>query len=633
MRTLYGLILLFLASQLSGAEPKYPASEIPADLKTASNAIVRLEEEKLTIMENGSIERRILSAITVLDENGEDEAYFYGHYDKYTRLRSVVGRVYDADGEHVETYRGDDIADVSMIGSSSLFDDSRVKIIHAEHHTFPYTVEYTAVYVLKSFLDIPDWRIYPDYNVAIENASFSVISPGMDDFRYLMRNMDLLPEIEETREGVVHTWRVKNLPPVLDESLSGSLRDVSPVLFIGPIDFNYGGTTGTMSSWKEFGDWIWSLSTDKRDLTPEEISHVRGLVAGTEDPAEKISILYEYMQDKVRYVNISLGIGGFEPIDALRVSELGYGDCKALSNYMCALLAAVDMDSRYTLVMAGKSPPEFIEGFPSQQFNHAIVAVPLAEDTVWLECTSQRLPAGYLGSFTDNRDVLMVSAEGGELSRTPKFAPEDNARTIQTICDLDENLGAVVEYSKEYRGSNFGIMQSFINNNDAEEQKRSIQNDMRLSGFTVNDFHYDIQTGSEKVVVEKASIFVNQMVSPEGEYISFQPGAFSEELGLPGRSRNRKLPVVIRRGFVYQDSVSYILPGNLNVHLLPDPVFIETEFGKFESRVEPGEEGLNYYRYLVLYDGTYAPEQFRSLYSFLRKVNAADKREVLLIRN
>jgi hypothetical protein len=283
--------------------------------------------------------------------------------------------------------------------------------------------------------------------------------------------------------------------------------------------------------------------------------------------------------------------------------------------------------------MAGNSHPEFIEDFPSQQFNHAIVAVPLEKDTIWLECTSQRLPAGYLGTFTDNRDVLMVSASGGELARTPGFMPAENGRMILTTCELDENLGASVSYSKVYCGSNFGTMQSFIKNNDREEQKRSIQDDLKLSGFSVDDFQYDIQTFPERQVVETASISVDQMISPEGEYISLQPGVFSEELNLPGRSRSRKLPVVIRRGFVQQDSVRYFLPGNLKVHLIPDPVTIETEFGKFESYIEADGEGLNYYRYFIIYDGTYPPDQFRNLYSFLRKVNAADKREVLLVRN
>lgn len=633
MRILTLLILVLITVQLSAAEKKYPCSTIPGELKTASKAIVRLDDQKLKLKSNGDVEYQQVYAITILKENGDILANFYGSYDKYTKLKSVIGRVYNAEGELEETLRGEDILDVSIIASYSLYEDSRVKIIYPVFHEYPYTVEYTVNYLLKSFFIMPNWEVYPDYNVAVEKATFSVTAFDRNQFRFMMRNLDLEPELSETDEGIVYNWSVENMPAVVDESLSGSLEDVSPCLLLAANSFDLGGASGSMATWEEFGAWKYALREDKRELSTEEKEYIQGLVRDVEDAHEKVTILYGYMQDKVRYVNITLGIGGFEPITASQVSEVGYGDCKALSNYMCSILEVVGIDSRYTTVMAGDYPPEFVNEFPSQQFNHIIVAVPLKRDTMWLECTSQTLPAGYLGSFTENRVVLMVSEKGGELTHTPKFAPSDNTKVVKAICKLDENLGAEISYSKEYRGVYFGDKQSFVLGNDKEEQKRSIQNGLKLSGFVVDDFDFIIETKPEPVVLEKASIYIAQMLSPEGEFIPLQPGILSDELDLPGRSRNRKFPVVIRRGFVQQDSVIYLLPGNLNVYLLPDPVIIETEFGKFESQIKADGEQLIYYRYFTLNDGTWLPEQFREFYSFLRRVNAADRRKVLLVRN
>ena len=70
---------------------------------------------------------------------------------------------------------------------------------------------------------------------------------------------------------------------------------------------------------------------------------------------------------------------------------------------MVAMLKEAGIKGYYTIIMAGKNAPEVIPDFPNDQFNHIIVAVPNNRDTLWLECTSQTNPFGYLGHFTGDR--------------------------------------------------------------------------------------------------------------------------------------------------------------------------------------------------------------------------------------
>ncbi|NJM26365.1 MAG: hypothetical protein HC859_13660, partial [Bacteroidia bacterium] len=105
-------------------------------------------------------------------------------------------------------------------------------------------------------------------------------------------------------------------------------------------------------------------------------------------------------------MSIQLGIGGWQPFEASVVDKNGYGDCKALSNYAVAMLKEAGIKGYYCLVQAGEEPAKLDPMFAENHFNHIIVAVPLKQDTVWLECTSQTNPYGYLGEFTGDRQAL-----------------------------------------------------------------------------------------------------------------------------------------------------------------------------------------------------------------------------------
>jgi hypothetical protein len=357
---------------------------------------------------------------------------------------------------------------------------------------------------------------------------------------------------------------------------------------------------------------------------------VKELVKDVPGQREKVSLLYQYMQDKVRYVNITLGIGGFEPISANQVSEVGYGDCKALTNYMKSLLSVVGVSSLYTLITAGEQHPQLVQDFPSQQFNHVILAIPDEGDTLWLECTSQRLPAGYLGSFTDDRGVLLIHKEGGELSRTPGFTHSENRKVLNVSCILDAECNATIELSRLHGGVYFGEAQSSMYQNDDIEQKRIIQKNLRLSGFIVEDFSQDLVAGKAPALIESIRLTDDQFIPSEDEIISLPLGIFSENLVLPTRSRNRKYPVYVKRGYTHTDSVIYELPEDLIVHQLPDPVVLETQFGEYRMNVKMIQKGLLYTRDLILYNGEYEPKQFSDFYSFLRRIRSSDQKKALL---
>ena len=224
------------------------------------------------------------------------------------------------------------------------------------------------------------------------------------------------------------------------EDYSPSTDDLFPKVMMGLEKFHLEGVDGTATTWEAFGKWYGEkILTGTTDLPEETKTKIKALVGDEKDPIKKAKIIYDYVQKKSRYVNIAVGIGGWKPMLASDVDRLGYGDCKALSNYTKALLQVVDVPSYNTILYGDRYKSNIQSDFVSMQGNHMILAIPNGDNYTWLECTSQDDPFGYQGTFTDDRDVLVVKPEGGEIVRTKIYEDKGNTQKDKGTYTIDEN--------------------------------------------------------------------------------------------------------------------------------------------------------------------------------------------------
>ncbi|MCF6171355.1 MAG: transglutaminase family protein [Bacteroidales bacterium] len=216
----------------------------------------------------------------------------------------------------------------------------------------------------------------------------------------MAQNTDKEPDVYTVRKQVHYRWTFNNIKPIKHEKYDLKFDDLVTKVMTAPSNFEMDGYLGNSDSWENFGLWIYSLNQGRNEIPPETKNELMALTKDSQDTREKIELIYNYMQTKTRYVNVVIGIGGWQPFHASDVDEDGYGDCKALTNYTCSLLNAVGIPSYYTIIRAGSEASDIKTNLPSNQFNHAILCVPDGNDTIWLECTSQRTPVGYMGTFT-----------------------------------------------------------------------------------------------------------------------------------------------------------------------------------------------------------------------------------------
>nr|WKN37728.1 DUF3857 domain-containing protein [Tunicatimonas sp. TK19036] len=610
------------------AASDYDASAIPADLQENASAVVREQDEIFTIHASDAATYTIHRAVTVLNKNGERYAPLVIWYDASRKIKSIECTVYDARGTEVKKVKKKDIQDVSAVSSFSIYEDSRLKYYSYDSPSYPYTVEYSYELEFDGLLFYPNWHPVEGFQLAVEQSSFSVITSPDISLRYRVQHTSE-PAISTEEGQQKYYWELRHHAAYKKESFRPPLGTLTPRVYLAPSAFSYEGYAGNFSSWQQFGQWINQLNEGRDQLPESTQSEVKRIVANLQDTTEIIRTLYEYMQSKTRYVSIQLGIGGYQPFEATTVDRLGYGDCKALSNYMKALLSVAGIEAYYTLVNAGAYEDEVLADFPSMQFNHVIVGVPLAQDTLWLECTSQTNPFGHLSDFTDERNVLMITENGGQLVRTPAYSAQDNQQTRNTTVLLDEEGNGQLTAQTQYTGQLYDDIARITQLND-QEQKQAVYKQIEIPNFRLQSFHYDLTKDQIPAANEVLKLQLERYVSISGKRWFFCPNVMSQIESLPAKTEARNHEVMLRYAYTETDTTVINLPENIHSEFVPEAIEIQSTFGSYHSSYTVEQGKVIYTRTFQRNKGVFPSDSYQELVEFYQKVSKADRQQMVL---
>jgi len=623
---------LFLGTLVHAGDGDYAVSKIsPALLKNA-NAVIRFQSTRFEIANTKDAFETNHYVITILNENGDDWAEFSDYYDKLREINFLEGTLYDANGKQLKRMKTKDLQDMSAVSDYSLMDDNRIKKHNFYYRVYPYTVEYEEQVHHKNTLFFPMWIPQWGEKVAVEHSEANIISAADYQFRYKAFKYAAEPVVTIEKNKRVTTWTIKNMPAVVKEPFGPLWHDLTTVVIFGPTQFQVGDYKGNMATWQDFGKFVYSLKQG-RDVLPADIKQtIHQLVDGVRDERKKVQLLYEYMQKNTRYISVQLGIGGWQPFDASYVAAKGYGDCKALSNYMYSILKEVGILSFYTLVRAGKNTEYISSDFPSQQFNHVILCVPLKKDTIWLECTDQTCAAGYLGNFTCNRYALLVNENGGDLVRTPKYSLADNVEFRKTEAILSDDASLNIRVKTNYQGLEQDDIHDLINSVSKDRVKEYLQKQFDFPTYDLNKFEYSETKTTIPTVDEQLELQVSNYASMTGKRLFIIPNVMTRFDTKLKADEERKYDIVLHDEYKQIDSAEIEIPKGYEQESVPQPVTIETKFGKYYSNIRLVDNKIFYYRASEQYSGTFAAKDYPDLVKFYDEVYKADRSKIVLIK-
>ncbi len=632
MKKKYFIIVIFALFSFKGVcAGEYSVSNIPDSLLENATAVIREHHIEMEFSSEKRAMEKVKKVITILERRREGLADIVIHHSPYVKVKKYSAIIYDAEGNVVRKLKKDDFTDRSNVPGFALYAENRVLYTDIYMSQFPFTVEFNYELDHREIMISDLWVPLPYTGVAVQESSYSIIVPSDMTFRYKPYNEPVLePEISaESRGKQKYKWSILAMQAVKSESYMPPLMHLMPYVRFGSDNFHYHGYSGNMSTWNDFGKWRSKLNIGRQELPTSTVNKIHDLVQGVNDPREKARIVYEYMQSRSRYVSISLGIGGLQPFSAETVDKTAYGDCKALSNYTQALLSEVGVKSYYTVIKSGNRDFQPDPDFPSQNFNHAILCVPFDKDTLWVECTNSYLPFGHMSPSNEDRHVLVITEDGGFLTKTSKYPLEKNLkkRNVDVAIHQDGNID--IKASTNYQGNPYVYMLHF-STQAAETQRKDLIQSISLNSPDFTSIEVTNNKEGFPEITKKMELSAKQYISRAGNRILFQTNILSKLSSTPGLLNKRIHPIRLRESNMYVDSVYWEIPQGYSITHIPESVVIDNDFGYYSSYYEIIDNKLVYQRKYYTKDGLFDAERYDEFAEFFMTVYNNDRAQAVL---
>ena len=307
-------------------------------------------------------------------------------------------------------------------------------------------------------------------------------------------------------DRIIYRWQAENVPQLIPEPGMPPLYACAMRVL-----------SSTAKNWSEIASWYADLCAPRlAAVTPEMKSFVQKAIAGKKSDMEKITALFQYVSQRIRYTGITdeETAPGYEPHDVSRTFERGHGVCRDKAALLVSLLNLAGLEAHPVLFMSGYPKDQEV---PNIYFNHAIVQVKgkdgkdiLMDPT--FETTTELLPA-----YQGNCSYLVATKEPTTLKRSPVIPAENNLLSINNTAEISGNTlhGKV---TMDFKGIHDQMYRATFSEWKPEEVRRYFAGGLRdiipgaeLKNCTVTPANIRNMAEPLKVVLEYTSPdFINE---------------------------------------------------------------------------------------------------------------------------
>lgn len=422
----------------------------------------------------------------------------------------------------------------------------------------------------------------------------------------------------------VMVWATQDVPRIRAEDFMADSNGVATSIEVA----------GQMS-WDAIAQWYAGLAKGRYEFDQAGRAALAPLLAEAHTASDTIRAVHRWVAQDIRYVSISLGIGGYQPRRPADVIKTGYGDCKDKATLFVAAMNSLGYTAYPVLLSSGGIVDRDLPSI--DQFDHAIAAVETPQGRVYVDLTADLTPYGQLPPSDQGEFALVVHPDGSSEQVTlPESAPADNLSQTTIVGTLSPDGFITASFEERHEGtSQYTLRQLFLAPIDSTHRAaiaRAIATNVypgaeadSLQIFDGRDLSAD-----PRVSIELVHGLAARPAGSNGTYILTLPFANMRALADVATALEAKPPrqfpfdvAAVVGPITTESDLELTLPHGWRAQL-PKPVSVSGVWGTYQASYTQEGDQLKLTRRLQGTRGVQPPEALPDLLHWLRAVAADD---------
>lgn len=490
---------------------------------------------------------------------------------------------------------------------------------------YSYTVETVKPVMAGDFL--AHWNVHTGRPT--RRSRYLVDIPAGLQPRIEEENLDFQRKTRTANGRVVYEWAAREVPKVEPEPFMADSTGVfMSITLSGPV------------RWADIARWYHGLSSDRYALTPQLEAKLAEVVKDARTQDDSLRAVHRWIAQDIRYVSLSLGIGGYQPRPPASVLETQYGDCKDKATLFIALARRMGVKAYPVLLSSGGGVERKMPAL--NQFDHMIAAVEKpGGGYTFLDLTAELVPYGAVVPSYQGEFGLVVKEDGSAEEITfPLDPPSANRTEMAILGELDAQgifRGTMTQRSSG--GLQYGLRSAFSSRYSAKDRAdlgRRVAQGI-FEGASADSLEIFDGRDLRAEPVTRVWLSGGRAATPSGGTLivtlPLGNGASSETIAqLEAAPSPRRFPIDVAAVVGPIESVSEFrvtLPEGYRARL-PQSVTARSAFGTYEARYAQEGRELRVSKRISGARGTLPPDQIGALLAWLKEMSKDDVRFVVV---